>query len=72
MLMTKDMALTAISQISNHFELNELIDRLLLIKQIEKGREQNRNGQVIPFEKAKRQVASWREQLGASQLTDCC
>ena len=46
--MTKNIALTAISQMSNHFELDELIDRLLLIEKIEKGREQSRNGQVIP------------------------
>ena len=45
--MTNNIALTAISQMSNHFELDELIDRLLSIEKIEKGREQSRNGQVI-------------------------
>ena len=62
--MTKNIALTAISQMSDHFELDELIDRLLLIEKIEKGREQSRNGQVIPpLEEVKHRVASWRKQL---------
>ena len=61
--MTKNIALTAISQMSDHFELDELIDRLLLIEKIEKGREQSRNGQVIFLEEVKRRVASWRKQL---------
>ena len=61
--MTKNIALTAISQMSDHFELDELIDRLLLIKKIEKGREQSRNGQIIFLEEVKRRVASWRKQF---------
>lgn len=61
--MTKNVVLTAISQLPNHFELDELIDRLLLIEQIETGREQSRDNQVTPLEEVKRQVASWREQL---------
>ncbi len=60
--MTKNIVLTAVSQLPNHFELDELIDYLLLIEQIEEGRELSRNNQVIPFEEVKRQVALWREQ----------
>lgn len=59
--MTKKILFAAIDQLPDHFGLDELIDRLLLIERIERSREQNRNGEVVSFEEVKRQAASWRK-----------
>ncbi len=57
--MSKETLLTAADQLPDHFELDELIDRLLLIQKIEKGREQSRNNQTYSQEEVKQLVKTW-------------
>lgn len=57
--MSKETLLAAADQLPDHFELDELIDRLLLIQKIEKGREQSRNNQTYSQEEVKQLVKMW-------------
>jgi len=57
--MSKETLLAAADQLPDHFELDELIDRLLLIQKIEKGREQSRNNQTYSQEEVKQLVKTW-------------
>ncbi len=57
--MTKGILFTAADQLPDQFELDELIDRLLLIQKIEKGREQSRNNQTHSQEEIKQLVKTW-------------
>ena len=57
--MSKETLLAAADQLPDHFELDELIDRLLLIQKIEKGREQSRNNQTYSQEEIKQLVKTW-------------
>ncbi|MFD1468597.1 hypothetical protein ACFQ48_10210 [Hymenobacter caeli] len=57
--MSKETLLAAADQLPDHFELDELIDRLLLIQRIEKGREQSRNNQTYSQEEVKQLVKTW-------------
>lgn len=57
--LTKEILFTAADQLPDRFDLDELIDRLLLIQQIEKGREQSRNNQIHSQEEVKQLVKTW-------------
>lgn len=57
--MSKETLFTAADQLPDHFELDDLIDRLLLIEKIEKGREQSRNNQTYTQEEVKQMVKTW-------------
>ena len=57
--MSKETLLAAADRLPDHFELDELIDRLLLIQKIEKGREQSRNDQTHPQEEVKQLAKTW-------------
>ena len=57
--MNKEILFTAADQLPDNFELDELIDRLLLIQTIEKGREQSRNNQTYSQEEVKQMVKTW-------------
>ena len=57
--MTKEILFTAADQLPDHFEIEELIDRLLLIQKIEKGRAQSRSDQTYSHEEVKEIVKTW-------------
>ncbi|WP_310391631.1 hypothetical protein [Hymenobacter sp.] len=57
--MNKEILFTAADQLPDNFELDELIDCLLLIQKIEKGREQSRNNQTHSQEEVKQLVKTW-------------
>ncbi len=57
--MSKETLFAAADQLPDHFELDELIDRLLLIERIEKGREQSRTNQTHSQEEVKQLVKTW-------------
>ncbi|MCR5889604.1 hypothetical protein LRS06_17860 [Hymenobacter sp. J193] len=57
--MTKELLQATLDQLPDTFELEELIERLLLIEKIEKGREQSRRGQTVSHEEAKQLVKTW-------------
>ena len=57
--MTKETILAAVQALPEQISLNELIERLILIEKIEKGREQSRLGQTISQEEVKQLVKTW-------------
>ncbi len=57
--MSKETILAAINALPEKVELNDVIDRLILIEKIEEGREQSRLGQTVSHEEVKARVTSW-------------
>ena len=48
--MTKQEVSTILDQLPEEFQVDELIERLLFVKRIERGLEQVRLGQTVPHE----------------------
>ncbi len=59
--MTKETILAAVQALPEHISLDGLIERLILVEKIEKGREQSCLGQVVGQEKVKQLVKTWRK-----------
>jgi len=57
--MKKEKALEAIQEMSEDFELEELIERLIFIEKVEKGLQQVAEGKVIPHEDVKKMIKQW-------------
>ncbi len=57
--MTKETILAAVQALPEQISLNELIERLILVEKIEKGREQSRLGQTVSQEEVKQLVKTW-------------
>ncbi len=57
--MTKETILAAVQALPEQISLDELIERLILVEKIEKGREQSRLGQVVGQEEVKQLVKTW-------------
>lgn len=59
--MKKDTAIASIKEMPQDFELDDLIERLVVLDKIERGREDVRNGQTISHEEAKSELSKWLE-----------
>ena len=59
--MTQEAAIETIKALPLNFELNELVERLILLEEIENRRKQGANGETVSFEDMKREVRSWQE-----------
>ena len=57
--MEKKKALEVIEEMSEHFELEELIERLIFIEKVEKGLQQVAEGKVTPHEDVKKMSKQW-------------
>jgi parvulin-like peptidyl-prolyl isomerase len=57
--MNKQTVLDAVNALPEEIELDELIERLIFIEKIEKGREQSRNGETVSQEEVKQIVRTW-------------
>ncbi|RZK28387.1 MAG: hypothetical protein EOO61_22115 [Hymenobacter sp.] len=57
--MSKEAILAAVHALPETIELDELIDRLILLEKIEQGREQSRLGQTVAHEDVKQLAKSW-------------
>lgn len=57
--MNKEVVLAAVNALPDTIELEELIDRLILLEKIEQGREQSRLGQTVSQEEVKQLVKTW-------------
>lgn len=60
--MTKQELLAAIQDLPEVFELEDLFERLLLIKRIKKGIRQSDNGETLTEAQARRHLGRWLEQ----------
>ena len=59
--MTQEAATETTKSLPPNFDLNELVERLILLEEIESRREQGANGETIYFEEMKHEVNSWRK-----------
>lgn len=59
--MTQEAAIETIKALPPHFELDELVERLIMLEELEKRRKQGQNGETISFEEMKLEVSSWRK-----------
>lgn len=57
--MTKATILAAVNALPDQIDFDELLERLILIEKIEKGREQSRLGQTVSQEEVKQLVKTW-------------
>lgn len=57
--MNKQMALDSLKDMPQDFELDELIERLVVLEKIEKGRKDVENGQTFSHKEAKSKLNKW-------------
>ncbi|MEP5614096.1 MAG: hypothetical protein ABJP45_17725 [Cyclobacteriaceae bacterium] len=57
--MNKQTAIASINEMSQDFELDELIERLIVLDKIEKGRQDINDGKTFTHEAAKEQLSKW-------------
>ena len=59
--MTQETATETTKSLPPNFDLNELVERLILLEKVESRREQGANGETTSFEEMKHEVNSWRK-----------
>lgn len=64
--MTKEQILETVQQLPENFELEDLFERLLLIKRIEEGVRQSDNGETMTEAEAKSYLSRWLTNTGAT------
>jgi hypothetical protein len=57
--MRKTTVLESISQLPDEFSIEEIIERLIIIEKIEKGRQDVKNEKVNTEEQAKAKLSKW-------------
>lgn len=57
--MTKEIVATAIKEMPQEFNLNELFERLVFIEEIEAARKEVTEGKTIPLEEVQQIVKGW-------------
>ena len=62
--MTKEKLLETIKDLPENFELEDLFDRLLLIKRIEEGVRQSQQGETLTEAEAKNYLNRWLADVG--------
>lgn len=64
--MTKEQIIEAVWQLPNDFQLEDLFERLLLIKRIEEGIRQSDNGETLTEAEARAYLSRWQPKTGAA------
>jgi hypothetical protein len=58
-MLTKDKVLKTISELPDHFSLDELIDRLIFIEKVQKGMEESLADKVYSKDEASKRLSRW-------------
>lgn len=58
-MLTKKQVLSVIKDMPDSFDTTELFDRVLLIKKVEEGRQQIKDGKHYTTEEAKKKLKKW-------------
>ena len=58
-MLTKQQVLAAIEDMPETFDTNELFEKILLLKKIEEGRKQAREGNTYTMDEAKEKLNKW-------------
>ena len=59
--MTKEIVATAIKEMPQEFDLDELFERLVFIEEIEAARKETKEGNTIPLEEVEKIIHEWRK-----------
>ncbi len=59
--MTKDKVLEAIREMPQEFDLEELIERLIIIDKVQKGMKELDEGKTVSHDQAKNIIKSWQK-----------
>lgn len=65
-MLTKDLVYTSLQDLPDEFELDDFIERLILLQKIKTGLGQIGEGKVKTHEEVKQMVDQWRKQRGRS------
>lgn len=57
--MRKSIVIESINELPDEFSIEEIIERLIIIEKIEKGRQQVKDGKVNTEEQAKAKLSKW-------------
>ena len=57
--MKRDRAMETVKEFPQEFDLEELIERLVLVEKIEKGLQQIEEGKTVPHEQVKEMIKKW-------------
>ena len=60
-MITKEKLKSTLTDFPEEFSIDELIERLILIKKIELGNQQSFNGEVISVEELDQEIEKWFE-----------
>ena len=58
-MLTKDTVIKTVSELPDHFSLDELIDRLIFIEKVQKGMEESLADKVYSKEEAAKRLSKW-------------
>jgi len=58
-MLTKTNVIKTITKFPDHFSIDELVDKMILLDKIEKGIQQADNGQVISDEELDKNIEEW-------------
>lgn len=67
-IMTKEQVIISLQDLPNSFELEDLFERLLLIKRIEEGIRQADNGETVSEAEARAYLGRWSAGLATNRL----
>ncbi|OGX90666.1 hypothetical protein [Hymenobacter coccineus] len=59
--MTHEAVIETVKTLPVNFELNELVERLILLEDLDKRRQQGQRGETISFEEMKREASTWQK-----------
>lgn len=60
-MLTKQQVLDAIERMPDSFDVTDLFDRIVLLKKIDEGRQNVKEGKVFTTEEAKEKLGKWLE-----------
>lgn len=59
--MQKSTIIDTLNELPNKFNLDEFLERLIVIEKIDEGMEEAKSGKTVSHEKVKKMVAKWRK-----------
>lgn len=59
--MKKSTVINTLNELPHKFDLDEFLERLLVIQKIDEGLEDEKNGKTVSHEKVKKMVARWNK-----------
>lgn len=59
--MQKSTIIHTLNELPNKFNLDEFLERLIVIEKIDEGMEDAKNGKTISHDKVKKMVAKWHK-----------